>query len=146
MAFYLMTFNPNIWGGTREDFLNELQSFRNGEKLIVNWSIQQFRDAGPDDYCFFLVQGTKNRGIFGRGKFVSEDFIDEKWDGSGKPEHYIQVEILNYEDYETPFISIDELYNIAPDYDWKPRNSGRMMDRQIGLAINQIMRNLGLMK
>ena len=30
---------------------------------------QKFRDAGPDDYCFFLVQGTNNRGIFGRGKF-----------------------------------------------------------------------------
>ena len=94
--------------------------------------------------CFFLVQGTNKRGIYGRGVFTSEAFVDEKWDGSGKPEHYVNVKVLNYEDYEKPFIPIEELYSIAPDYDWTPRNSGRKMEMSIGQAINQKMRMLGL--
>lgn len=144
MAFYLMTFNPKKWLGTREDFLDELNSFKEGNSLIISWSIQAFKDAGPNDMCFFLVQGTNKRGIYGRGVFTSEAFVDEKWDGSGKPEHYVNVKVLNYEDYEKPFIPIEELYSIAPDYDWTPRNSGRKMEMSIGQAINQKMRMLGL--
>ncbi|MBQ3619599.1 MAG: hypothetical protein II939_15750 [Bacteroidales bacterium] len=131
--------------GTREDFLENLSLFKSGKLQPLSWSIQAYTEVGPGDYCFFLVQGTVSRGIFGRGEIISEAFIDDKWDESGKPERYVKVRVLNYVDYEKPFISLDELYEIDPTFDWKTRNSGRFMNRSIGQAINNKMRAMGLM-
>ena len=137
--FFLLTFNPRKWPGGREGFLDELHTFQNGG-LELQWSIQAHRQAKVGDYCFFLVQGVEPRGIYGGGRIIEEPFVDENWNGNGRPVHYVGVEVEIFTDYQTPLITLDRLKRIDAKYDWSPRNGGRPMPTETALKVMETIK------
>lgn len=157
MAFYLMTYAPETpyYDVTDEDFMDDLERFRNGEEVIIRWSIQAWTKVRPNDYCYFLSQRCENRGIFGRGKILTEAFKigpDDPWYSERiKDKHFVKVLVLNLTHYNKPFVSLDECKQIRKDYDWEPMNGGRILgkdtsDKEIGIALNNRLRDLGEIK
>ena len=138
--YFLLTFNPVKWPYGRDEFLKELKNFNSGE-LVLQWSIQAHRQAKVGDYCFFLVQGVEPRGIYGCGRIVSEPYVDENWNGNGRPVHYVDVEVDKFTDYQTPFIKLDELKQLDVTYDWSPRNGGRPMPAATALKVSEILKS-----
>ena len=127
MNFFIQTFNPIKWfeaGNTPEDFDDELEEFKSEGEVTLQWSMQSHRLAKQGDISFFLVQGVEPRGIYGAGIIVSDPYVDSNWNGNGRCVHYVDVKAIKFTDYSKPFITLNELKRIDPNYNWSPRSGG----------------------
>ena len=136
--YFLQTFNPLKWfkaGYTQDEFNDELNTFNSGEELILSWSIQSHKQAQIGDISFFMVQGVEPRGIYGVGEFVSKPYPDKNWNGNGRCMYYVNVLCKKFTDYTKPFIRIEELKRLIPNYNWSPRSGGMPMGIDVAKAL-----------
>ncbi len=125
--YFIQTFNPIKWfeaGYLPEDFDNELEEFKHNGTITLSWSMQSHRIAKDGDISFFLVQGVNPRGIYGAGIIKGDPYEDPNWNGNGRIIHYVDVCVKKFIHYTKPFITLNELQRIDPNYNWSPRSGG----------------------
>ena len=123
MAF-LLTNNPARWEIDPEYMTDWVEATAAGHLVEGRWSTgATTKKIHVGDRAFLLRQGTAGRGIFASGRFVTDVFQDEHWDGSGGIANYADVmwdTALEPEDA----LPIERLFAELPGGQWEPQASG----------------------
>lgn len=135
MATYLLTWNPNRWHWTEQEFQEDIAQLGElGPEVFerVNdnsrWSIgTNYRRIQPGDRVFLTRVVEEPRGIFASGHVASYPFEGPHWDGvEGHLSWYVDVywdTLLN--PYDPRFMLLrEELEFIPTDQRWSPLSSG----------------------
>jgi hypothetical protein len=93
MPTYVLTYNPQKWDWPAGDRSDGVARTAGGETVPGRWSTGvRTSEIAPGDTAVLLRQGQGHRGLIGRGKFASEVYQDEHWDGSGRDANYADLE------------------------------------------------------
>ena len=125
MKTFLLTWNPSKWDWPDLPRLANETSF--GEVVQERWSCSS-KQIQPQDRCFLVMVGAKNRGIIGSGWATSFPDIGEHWNpeksAAGVKCQYVNCEwekLLNPQ-LDSPLL-VSELGKHL-EHHWTPQNSG----------------------
>lgn len=135
MTTYLLTWNPNLWHRTKEEWQEDIaqlaklgpEEFERVEG-ISRWSLgANYRRIRRGNRLFLTRVGSEPRGIFASGHAASDPYRAPHWD---KEEgHYAWYVNVRWNNLLNPYqaasiLSRDELKYISAEQRWSPLSSG----------------------
>ena len=114
---FILTWNPDRWMWPPEDHARAIQVTAAGGTMRDQWSVG-LRTGGiqPGDRAMLLRQ-RHDRGLVASGVFTSELYVDQHWDGTGRPTRYGDLEwdtVLAIEDR----LPVEQLELSVPEVRW----------------------------
>ena len=136
---YLMRWNPSISSFTEKDFEECVKNMIHG-MFRMNWSIHEWEEARRGDFFYMMRVGDDKAGIVFSGQFVSDTYPSEDWAGTTKRRMYVDLVCNNpAEPREKPLISLDELQEAIPDFDWAKGHSGILLPNEIAEKLIELL-------
>ncbi len=121
---FLLTNNPARWEIDPDLLADWIEATAAGDPVEGRWSTGSTTNKiTPEDRAFLLRQGMGHRGIFASGRFISEVFKAEHWDGQGGLANYADVMWDTALDPEDA-LPIETLFTELPEGQWEPQASG----------------------
>ncbi len=122
MKTFILMWNPAISNYKREDF----------EQIVpyeyrLSWSIWDYKEVERNDLFYMVKVGEGNTGIVLAGRIRGNAQAGEDWSGRGRQVYYADLNIEFASDFDTPFISTEQLMKEIPGFDWNGGHSGRLL-------------------
>lgn len=120
---YLFAWNPKRWNWV--DLEEKVELLKKGIGVSEKWSCTNYKNIKPGDRAFISIVGPKHQGIFASGQIVTQPFLSEHWDGSGKIVHrvFIDFDVL-INPLKNKILTLSELKKISNKQLWTPQSSG----------------------
>ena len=135
---YLMRWNPAISSFTEKDFEACVENQVHG-MFRMNWSIYEWQEARRGDLFYMLRTGDDKAGIAFNGQFISDPYPGEDWAGSTKRRMYVDMVCTNpMEPGKKPHVTLEELQEAIPDYEWSKGHSGALLPEEVTTAMNDL--------
>ncbi len=122
MKTFILMWNPAISNYKREDY----------EQIVpyeyrLSWSIWDYKEVERNDLFYMVKVGEGNTGIVLAGRIRGKAQAGEDWSGRGRQVYYADLDIEFASDFDTPFISTEQLMKEIPGFDWTGGHSGRLL-------------------
>jgi 5-methylcytosine-specific restriction enzyme A len=91
MATYILTWNPEKWTWSPEDYAEEVSVTRRGKLFPTGWSCGNTKSIVSGDRVFLFRQHTQ-RGIISSGYATSDVYEGERWNPSLKRKKALRVD------------------------------------------------------
>lgn len=89
---FVLTWNPENWEWPETELSFAIDRTAAGELVADRWSVGARRyGIAPGDRAVLLRQHSE-RGLVASGTFTTDIFMDDHWDGSGRPAAYADLE------------------------------------------------------
>ncbi len=137
MSTFLLCWNPKYWDWPE---LREAKAFVDiGGFVEQRWSCGT-KQVRIGDRLFLIRLGTEPKGIMASGAAISEPFMEEHWDGSGRTRRYLhwQVDALLDADAE-PILPLARL-KAEPAFqpmNWSARQSGVRVPDEVAAGVER---------
>lgn len=144
MKTFLFTWNPNKWQW--ETLSNDINRIKSSGPIIEGWSIKSHKMVNIGDRAFFMKLGKDNpKGIFASGHVISNSFTGPHWDGSGKQDIKVNIEIdvLLDPDHSTILdLSLLQSDPILSKNNWTPQSSGMPINDKLNSKLENLWFNI----
>lgn len=138
---YLMRWNPSISSFKEEDYEKCYVNMIHG-MFRMNWSISEWEEARRGDLFYMMRVGDDKAGIVFSGQFLSDPYPGDDWAGSTKRRMYVDMVCTNpVEPGEMPNISLEELRNAIPEFEWSKGHSGALLPDDVVEKLDELWRN-----
>lgn len=128
---YLMRWNPSVSSFTEQDFKECLSKMVHG-MFRMNWSIYEWEEARRGDMFYMMRVGDDMAGIVFSGQFISDPYPSDDWAGSTRRRMYVDMVCLNsVEPGEKAHVSLEELQNAIPEFEWSKGHSGVLLSGDV---------------
>lgn len=135
---YLMRWNPAISSFKEKDFEACVENQVHG-MFRMNWSIYEWQEARRGDQFYMLRTGDDKAGIAFNGQFISDPYPGEDWAGSTKRRMYVDMVCTNpMEPGKKPHVTLEELQEAIPDFEWSKGHSGALLPEEVTTAMNDL--------
>jgi hypothetical protein len=118
VATFVLTYNPARWNWDEEGRADAVARTEAGRVVHRRWSTGSRRSGiSHGDLAVLFQQGDKERGLVAYGRFASEIYQDEHWDGTGRDANYADLEwevVLPAGD----MIPVDEVKRVVTTVNW----------------------------
>lgn len=139
MQTVILMWNPAFSSYKMDQFLDELHWLHDGFYNDYNWSIWDYEHAQKGDRYFMIRVGQGNTGIVQAGYLSSEPYKDQDWSGKGREIYYMDLAPEYYVNSDKfPFISVDELMQKLPGFDWTGGHAGRILPPELAEKLEQL--------
>ena len=137
MSAFLLCWNPKYWDWPElRDAKCQVDS---GGLVEQRWTCGT-KQVRIGDRVFLIRLGTEPKGIMASGTAISEPFVDDHWDGSGRARRYLywQVDALLDADHE-PILPLDRLKAEAAfqPMNWSARQSGVRISDDVAAGVER---------
>ena len=128
---YLMRWNPSISSFTEMDYEKCYVNMIHG-MFRLNWSIYDWEEARRGDMFYMMRVGDDKAGIVFTGQFLTDPYPADDWGGSTKRRMYVDMVCMNpAEPGEMPRISLEELQNAIPEFEWSKGHSETLLSGDV---------------
>ena len=124
MSAYLYTWNPKRWKWA--DQPEAICRIGDGEQYDIYWSCGNTKKIAVGDTFFLIKLGVEPKGIIGCGYISSSPYPLPHWDEEKARQGLsaLRTDLLFKVLSEKPMISIEQLQERYPAYNWSPQASG----------------------
>ncbi|XQW87260.1 HNH endonuclease [Aeromonas veronii] len=124
MSAYLYTWNPKRWKWA--DQPEAICRIGDGEQYDIYWSCGNTKKIVVGDIFFLIKLGVEPKGIIGCGYISSFPYPLPHWDEEKARQGLsaLRTDLLFKVLSEKPIISIEQLQERYPAYNWSPQASG----------------------
>lgn len=132
----ILMWNPAISSVKMEDHNASIPDLFTEE---FNWSVWEHDKARCGDRFFLVRCGDGRTGIVMSGVFDSQPYQSRDWSGKNRKTYYMEMEpnvILNPE--VAPMITMAELEQAMPDFQWSGGHSGRILQPQYAKKLEEM--------
>lgn len=85
-----------------------------------------------------LRTGDDKAGIVFEGQFISDPYPDDDWAGSTKRRMYVDMVCMKPVKPGTqPFLSLEKLQQVIPDYEWAKGHSGALLSNEVATELDE---------
>lgn len=131
MKPYLYLWNPKRWNWI--DFQDAIYRVNNNKIYDIYWSCGNTKRITIGDMFLLMKLGVEPKGIIGCGYITSVPYELPHWDvvkaGDGKTT--LRTDLLFKSLVETPIVTLAELNDKFPQYNWTPQTSGLSIPEEI---------------
>lgn len=137
MKTFLFAWNPERWAWDHLE--NSLDQLKLNGIVKERWSCASHKAVNIGDRAFLIRLGGKQNGIIGSGYIVSDAFLAEHWDGSGRMTERVQIDFEDLcERNQKPLIPIEILKNYFADQVWSTQLSGISIKSHVAEGLEKI--------
>lgn len=135
---YLLRWNPAISSFKAEYHDDAIEKY--GGDWGMDWSVYEWQEAKEGDIFYMLREGDGVApGIYYRGYFSSDPYVDDDWRGSDHKRHYVDIECHDGRPMsEGAWITTDELEAAIPGINWRKGHSGELMTAEQATILDRL--------
>ncbi len=128
--------NPAISNYKREDYEQIIPY-----EYCLSWSIWDYKEVERGDLFYMVKVGEGNTGIVLAGHIIGKAQEGEDWSGRGRQVYYADLDIEFMSDFDSPFISTEQLVREIPGFDWTGGHSGRVLPDDMAEKLETLFDN-----
>ena len=117
MAEFILTWNPTKWTMPDVEYNERLARAERGEEIADTWSTGGRTGGIIFGHHAYLLRQHHDRGLIARGRFVSEVYQDDHWDGSDRTANFADLvwsDWLSVDDR----LPLEQLKSAVPALTW----------------------------